>query len=208
MRICSKCKISKEVSEFSERKNSKDGLNRKCKKCVNETKSIWASNNVDKIILSREKRKEKIKEGRKRWHEKNPDYSKNYKRKYSRAKRLLDRMKTDKILACKIKISKLIGQSIKRHANKNRNYVKLTKTTEILGCSHQDFVTYIESKFESWMKWENHGLYNGNFNYGWDFDHIIPLCSASSEDEVYKLNHYTNIQPLCSKINRDIKRNK
>ena len=64
----------------------------------------------------------------------------------------------------------------------------------------------LESKFEPWMTWDNRGLYNGKFNYGWDIDHIIPLCSAKTEEELLKLLHYTNCQPLCSKINRDIKK--
>lgn len=58
------------------------------------------------------------------------------------------------------------------------------------------------------MTWNNYGLYNSEFNYGWDIDHIIPLSSAKNEEEVLKLNHYTNLQPLCSKINRDIKKDK
>ena len=57
------------------------------------------------------------------------------------------------------------------------------------------------------MTWENKGLYNGELNYGWDIDHIIPVSSGKTEDDMIKLNHYTNLQPLCSKINRDIKRN-
>ena len=56
------------------------------------------------------------------------------------------------------------------------------------------------------MSWDNYGLYNGELNYGWDIDHIIPLASATTEKELLKLNHFTNLQPLCSKINRDIKR--
>jgi hypothetical protein len=40
------------------------------------------------------------------------------------------------------------------------------------------------------MSWENHGM------YGWHIDHIIPLASAKDEDEIYKLCHYTNLQPL------------
>lgn len=52
---------------------------------------------------------------------------------------------------------------------------------------------------------ENHGEYNGELNYGWDLYHIIPLASAKTEEEIYELFHYTNYQPLCSKINRDIK---
>ena len=55
------------------------------------------------------------------------------------------------------------------------------------------------------MNWENYGKYNGELNYGWDIDHIIPLSSAKSEEEVYKLNYYSNLQPLCSYTNRYIK---
>jgi hypothetical protein len=55
------------------------------------------------------------------------------------------------------------------------------------------------------MNWGNRGKYNGEFNYGWDLDHIIPICSAKNDAEVYELNHYKNFQPLCSKVNRDIK---
>jgi hypothetical protein len=51
-------------------------------------------------------------------------------------------------------------------------------------------------------------MYNKELNYGWDIDHIIPVSSATSEEEVIKLNHYTNLQPLCSKINRNIKKDK
>ena len=56
------------------------------------------------------------------------------------------------------------------------------------------------------MNWENKGKYNGNFNSGWDLDHIIPISSAKNKEEIYKLNHYTNYQPLCSKVNRFIKK--
>ena len=69
----------------------------------------------------------------------------------------------------------------------------------------------MESKFEPWMNWSNRGNWNGNpkkMNTAWDIDHIIPLSSATNEDEIIKLNHYTNLQPLCSYINRHVKRNK
>jgi hypothetical protein len=58
------------------------------------------------------------------------------------------------------------------------------------------------------MTWENYGLYNKQFNYGWDIDHIVPLASAITEEDVIKLNHYTNLQPLCSYTNRNIKRDR
>jgi hypothetical protein len=89
---------------------------------------------------------------------------------------------------------------------KSKGYTKKSKIQDILGCSFEEFRLHIESKFEPWMTWSK-GIYNGEFNYGWDIDHIIPLSCAENEEYLIKLNHYTNLQPLCSKINRDIKRN-
>jgi hypothetical protein len=77
----------------------------------------------------------------------------------------------------------------------------------ILGCTFLEFKIYIESKFESWMTWNNHGKYNGTLNFGWDLDHIIPISKALTKEDLLKLNHFSNFQPLCSKINRDIKKN-
>jgi len=44
-------------------------------------------------------------------------------------------------------------------------------------------------------------------NITWDLDHIIPISSAQTEEDVYRLSHYTNLRPLCSFNNRWIKRN-
>jgi hypothetical protein len=88
---------------------------------------------------------------------------------------------------------------------KHNGYKKKTKTFDILGCSSVEFKQYLESKFESWMNWNNYGKYNGTENYGWDIDHITPLKTAVTEEDVINLNHYTNLQPLCSYINRRIK---
>ena len=110
-------------------------------------------------------------------------------------------MKNDYLYRLTNNIRDLIYKSIK-----NKGYTKKSRTSEILGCS--EFRLYIESKFEDWMTWENKGLYNGELNCGWDIDHIIPLSGAITEEDVIRLNHYTNLQPLCSKVNRDIKKDK
>ena len=94
-----------------------------------------------------------------------------------------------------------------RNTFKNNGYTKNSKTNDILGCSYEYFKLYLESKFEPWMTWENRGLYNGELNYGWDIDHIIPLDSSVTENDIITLNHYTNLQPLCSYTNRNIKKN-
>jgi hypothetical protein len=91
-------------------------------------------------------------------------------------------------------------------AFKKSNNKKLSKTSEILGCSLDEFKNYIETKFELWMNWSNFGMKKDELNRSWELDHIIPLVTAKTEEEVIKLNHYTNFQPLCSKINRGVKR--
>jgi hypothetical protein len=103
------------------------------------------------------------------------------------------------------KLKSTIRTAISNSLNRG-GYSKKNKTYDILNIDFNEFKKYIESKFESWMTWENHGKYNGELNYGWDLDHIIPISSALTEGDIIKLNHYTNFQPLCSKINRDIKR--
>jgi hypothetical protein len=44
------------------------------------------------------------------------------------------------------------------------------------------------------MSWEKFGKYI-------HIDHIIPLSSAKTEEEIYKLCHYTNLQPLWAEDN-------
>ncbi len=72
---------------------------------------------------------------------------------------------------------------------KLKNITKNNKTFEIIGCTPQELKQHIENKFTEGMKWELIGRYI-------HIDHIIPLCSANTEEEIYKLCHYTNLQPL------------
>jgi hypothetical protein len=61
------------------------------------------------------------------------------------------------------------------------------------------------------MTWENYGNPKDGIlelNKTWDIDHIIPLYDAITEEDIIRLNHYTNLQPLCSYTNRIIKKNK
>ena len=51
------------------------------------------------------------------------------------------------------------------------------------------------------MMWENHGIYTGNYNETWQYDHIIPISSGLSEEDIIRLSNYKNLRPLCSKKN-------
>lgn len=105
------------------------------------------------------------------------------------------------------RLQKLFKDKLRKYF-KRINSKKTNKTINILGCTIDEFKIHLESKFESWMTWENKGLYNGTLNYDWDIDHIIPLDTAICEEDIIRLNHFTNLRPLCSYTNRHIKRNK
>jgi len=202
MKQCKICKEEKDFEDFSSRKDSKDGFRNECKKCLKSQRKDYFDNyrkeNTEEINKKIKdyyfKNPEKRKDKSKKWLDKNTSYFKKYQQ---------NRRKSDNLFKLMTNIRTLIGQKIR-----NCGYDKKSKTNEILGCPFEDFKNYLESKFETWMIWNNYGKYNGDFNYGWDIDHIIPISSATTEEEVIKLNHYTNLQPLCSKVNRDIKKDK
>ena len=135
-------------------------------------------------------RKHRIESAKKRRQE-NPEVF----RKWDREKR-----KNDPLYKFKKNFTNKLRKLLKSWGGKN------TRTISILGLSINDFRIHLENQFEPWMNWNNYGLYNGEFNYGWDIDHMVPTSTATTQEDMVKLNHYTNLKPLCSKINRDIKR--
>ena len=204
MKICKKCLVEKELELFYKGRNE-------CKECRKKIVKEHASKNKDLISENKKEyylsNKEKIQDRKKISYinnrEKNIDISRKYRQenKESINKHVKNRLKNDPLFKLKCNLRKRNGRIFKSIGIK-----KNTKTEQILGCSFVEFKIYLESKFEYWMSYDNHGRYNGEFNYGWDIDHIIPLSTAITEDDLIKLNHYTNLQPLCSKINRDIKK--
>lgn len=194
MKVCTKCKIEKPLDEFNKYNGRKDNLRSDCKQCWKE----YYLNNKEKIDS---KNKEYRQNNKEKETERKKIYRQNNKEKINRFKKL--KKQNNYFFKLKCNIGVLILNSFKK-----KSYTKKSRTYQILGCSFEDFKLHLESKFESWMSWDNHGKYNGQLNFGWDIDHIIPLSSAKTEEELIKLNHYTNLQPLCSKVNRDIKKDK
>lgn len=179
-KICKKCNIDKDINDFYKHKAV-------CKKCHNSNSKSY-----------REKNPDIIKKNHRISYLRDKERLKPIKSKYAKKKRL-----SNPIFAISESIRRNIRCSFLR-----KDFSKSVRTEEIIGCSFEEFKIYLESKFEEWMSWNNRGRYNGEFNYGWDIDHIIPISSAKNEDDIIKLNHYTNLQPLCSKFNRDIKKDK
>jgi hypothetical protein len=158
---------------------------------------------IEKTLKRKEYEKEYYQKNKIKILEKSKQYFKNNQKlkQEKNNKRYKERRDNDPIF----KLSTNLKRNIRGILKKN-GFSKNSKTLDILGCSYDDFKKHIESLWEPWMNWGNYGLYNGAEEYGWDIDHIIPSSSAITEEDVYKLNHFSNLQPLCSYINRDVKR--
>jgi hypothetical protein len=163
----------------------------------------WYVNNKDRVS---EKNKEyeaanieERKTYRKEYYKTNK--TKLLSRQYERAK---ERKQEDPVYKLRHYLSSSISKAFKK-----QQAIKSGSTVSIIGCSLEEFKQHIESQFELWMNWNNYG---GRLiqspNTSWDLDHIIPVSSAQTPEDLIRLNHYTNFKPLCSYQNRFIKRNK
>ena len=168
------------------RENNRETLNNKAK--------VYRNDNVDE-----EKLRHKI------YYDNNKEKIKIYREGYKTRRTELHREKmlNDSMYKLKHNIRSLISYTFR-----NEGYSKTSKTQDILGCSFEEFKTHIESQWEDWMTWDNYGnpkdgIYE--LNKTWDLDHMVCISSAITEQEVIDLNHYTNLQPLCSYTNRFIK---
>lgn len=72
-------------------------------------------------------------------------------------------------------------------------FAKDCSSAKILGCSMAYFMDYIAGKFTDGMSWDN--------RIKWHLDHIIPISSATTNEEIINLNHWTNFQPLWANDN-------
>lgn len=196
MRQCSTCKVTKILSDFYTTKKHV------CKVCCKQRAAVWVNNNRERV---KELAKVRRREG-------NIAAKKAEKQYYNRNKKALiakgciwkkQKRLTDPLFALQENIRSLIWSAFT-----NRGFRKQNSSEEILGCSYEEFKNHIESLFEPWMTWENRNKYDGTPKSGWDVDHIVPVSQAKNEKDLLKLNHYTNLRPLCSYQNRIIKRNK
>lgn len=212
-KVCTKCKVEKELSEFYFRKN----LNKyetRCRECIKKEKQLWEEKNKEKHRQQSKKWKETHKEEIKRYNKeyklKNKEkidkqnqeyreinrekccnatkvyYQKNKeiinKKSYEYAKK---RRQEDYIYKFKSQTRRMINNSFRRNG-----HTKNEKTEKIIGCSLDYFIKYLLQTFKD------------NYGYEWDnkeqidIDHIIPLATAQTEEDIIKLCHYTNLQLL------------
>lgn len=171
---CPHCAIKKPITEFNRAKHHRDGHSSVCRPCeVIKNRKAYLAN------------PEKIKAQTLEYYHSNKDEL--------RPKRLAYQKKMVKedpfFKVCRNLRNRLY------HGLKNKNWKKDTHFTEYIGCERDFLIQHIEKQFLPGMTWENYSQTT------WHIDHHIPLDSASTVEDLYKLCHYSNLKPMWAKDN-------
>lgn len=186
-KVCSKCKIEKELCDFGMNNAYKSGVSNRCKQCESERGKKYHIKNREKDLSRGKeyyiKNKENQLSRHKEYNIKNKEKLLSYNNEYKRNRKL-----NDPIFKLTINVRGRLYEYLKI-----KSIIKSKKTFDIVGCSPPQLKEYLENKFTDNMSWENYGE--------WHIDHIIPLSTAKTEEDLYKLCYYTNLQPLWAKDN-------
>ena len=182
--ICRKCGIEKELCEFDFNLKRKNGYSTKCKECRREyhrdyklknpektkerTKKFYWDNHEKELNRSREKHI--------RFKDNEVEYRKKNRKLISEREKL--RYQNDHLYRLKVNLRNRTKLFLK-----SNEISKTNSTFDIVGADSKTIKDYIEKQFTEGMTWENYGY------YGWHIDHKIPLSSAKTVEEVYKLCH-------------------
>lgn len=195
-KICNCCKIEKNIANFSNNKRFEDNKNPTCKECDKMRSLKYYYNNIDKIkeVVKVRRNTEDYKVYRQNYLEENREEINRVKKLYKlnnrekvlqEKKEYYQRRMKDPIFV----LTRRLRNGIYRSLRTNKTKCSL----DILGCTQEEFKIHIESQFTEDMSWDRLSEIH--------IDHIIPISSAQTIEELYKLNHYTNLQPLWAKDN-------
>ena len=112
------------------------------------------------------------------WREANRD-----RHNANRRRRQKERRAADPAFLLETRVRNAINEAIRKGG-----YTKRARAHEILGCTWLEFKAHIERQFLRGMNWDNRDL--------WHLDHITPIDTASTVDDIVALNHFTNLRPL------------
>jgi hypothetical protein len=209
---CTRCGEIKDYSSFSPDKRHSDGCQSICLDCYKQdrknnpekykkinNKTYLKRKNEGKVKKYLDENKDKIKLQKKIyiavWRQKNKEHIEEYNRQNEERDRENRRVKAKIKLSVNIQYKLKLNLSRRIRAGIQLGGVKKnSKTMDLLGCSINFLMDYLESKFLIGMSWDNYG----NRKNQWSIDHIIPCTffDLTKEEAQLECFHYTNLQPL------------
>lgn len=239
--ICGKIiKDNQIISQFCKScnsyKNPNDCKNSICNLCYKTYKNNYYLKNKEKILKNKKisyiQNKEKYIAKSKSWQDKNKQYKKQYDHQRRIVKhdflKLQDKnyyknnkdkilLKNKEIIRRKyknisFKLKSRISNQINKQLIKFQSSKKNQSILKYLDYTIKELKNHLESLFEPWMNWNNHGKYKSDIwddnnitTWTWQIDHIIPqsdLPYTSMNDDNFKICwSLTNLRPYPSKQN-------
>lgn len=190
-KVCSKCRVWRPRDKFYAVGGRPFSMRPRCKECEKAQAARYMIANRDAVLEKKRKtyRSERGQESHKVYYLRNREriraVQKEYEKSTYAARNLRRKLRRqgDEMYRMSERVRARIRCAVNR-----RGYTKRTLTSTTLGCEWPEFCAYMESKFVDGMSWENSGE--------WHVDHMVPLASAQSEEELIALCHFTNLQPL------------
>jgi len=170
MKECRECGETKAEDKFLKKDKTL------CLECNRVYMRKWRAEKAkDPAYVKKEQEKQR------RWWEKNRERGNKRQREYRKNNKTFQLSN-----ALRARVKYALEGCVKRH-----------KTFDLLGCSPEEWKSFLEDKFEEGMTWENYGT-------DWEVDHIIPVSHFDLEDdnEQKKAFHYENTQPMWAVDNR------
>lgn len=213
LKTCKEC-IKKKDRELKKIKYHSD-LKIK-NKIINRSKKYYLDNkNLIKDKSSKlhkiyyQKNKKNISDRTKKYYQENKEWYKAYQKEYEKIHPRKNRAKSPASIMQKIRSS--ISRSISKQIRKNGSH-KCDSIINYIDFSFNELKNHLESKFESWMHWDNYGIYNSKTwddndtsTWAWQIDHIIPHSHfpyTSVKDENFKKCwSLDNLRPYSAKQN-------
>ena len=165
-----------EAAEYHKawRDKNREHLNGQAREKYKENPTAFKERKERYIVSHQERYKESNKRYKQENRQKCPDYERNKRH-------------SDPVYRFRTSVRCLIWGYAKKKGYKGNK-----KTWELVGCDFDTFLAYIQSQFEDGMTLENYGHGEGK----WNIDHIIPISTAKTDEDVERLNHYTNLRPM------------
>lgn len=146
---CSTCTEWKPLNAYTLKTSRSDGLCDKCRSCWTEYRRERSQKDKDYRRANRDKVNT--------WN----------RTRYNRSKESQSDVYTQR----------RIKENIARRLRLLLNGQKSQPTTELIGCSIDEFKKHLESTWSEGMSWENYGI------RGWHIDHVIPCAAFNQDDE-------------------------
>jgi hypothetical protein len=215
VKICASCLEIKYSGDFRKDSSKKDGLRCSCAICEKaRVRAQYADNREFHLARNKEwrsKNPDKVKESQLTWRESHREYLAEKERirktdpvKKARADRQTkiwlaseegktwraenhQKRKLDPKYSAEREARKILRRALER-----TGVTKSRRTEEVIGITSIELQHYLVNTYK-----QRYGVFpDMSKRYLYHVDHIIPIVTASSVEDVYRLNHYTNLQLL------------